>query len=96
MERKGKMLVELRLHEQYHDIFHFQIKSLSKGDKVYYCDICPSKKPSRGASDEGARNAAICHFAIQHHELRNLMKKDDRLSKEFILDVYYVSYIFIK
>ena len=63
-----------------------------KGDKVYYCDICPSKKPSRGATPEGAKTAAICHLAIQHHELRGVMEKDERLSKDFINDVYYVSY----
>ena len=60
-----------------------------KGDKVYYCDICPSKKPSRGATPDGAKTAAICHLAIQHHELRGIMEKDDRLSQDFINDVYY-------
>ena len=78
---------------RYYSIFVviFQIDTLVKGDKVYYCDICPSKKPSRGATADGAKTAAICHLAIQHHELRAVMEKDERLSKDFINDVYYVS-----
>ena len=31
------------------------------------------------------------HLAIQHHELRPFMEKDDRLSEDFKKDVYYVS-----
>ena len=80
-----------RLHFflHYKDQWNERIDSLVKGDKVYYCDICPSKKPSRGATPDGAKTAAICHLAIQHHELRGIMEKDERLSKDFINDVYY-------
>ena len=80
-----------RLHFflHYKDQWTDRIESLVKGDKVYYCDICPSKKPSRGATPDGAKTAAICHLAIQHHELRGIMEKDERLSQDFINDVYY-------
>jgi hypothetical protein len=58
---------------------------------VFYCDKCPSRKANRGATEEGARSSAICHLAIQHHELRGIMLTDDRLDSEFIKDVYWVS-----
>lgn len=78
-----------------HFFLHFKeswsdrIDSLTKGDKCYYCDLCPTKKPIKGATEEGAKTATICHLAIQHHELRKYMEKDDRISKEFVSDVYY-------
>ena len=31
----------------------------------------------------------ICHLAVIHGELRNVMEKDDRLTKEFIKNVFY-------
>ncbi len=62
---------------------------MSKGDKCYYCDLCPIKKAIKGATDEGAKTATICHLAIQHHELRPYVEKDTRLKKEFIQDLFY-------
>lgn len=69
--------------------FFLQFENLTKGDKCFYCDLCPTKKPIKGATEEGAKTATICHLAIQHHELRIHMEKDSSLSKDFILDVYY-------
>ena len=31
----------------------------------------------------------ICHLAVIHGELRNVMEKDERLTKEFIKNVFY-------
>ena len=31
----------------------------------------------------------ICHLAVIHGELRNVMEKDERLTKEFIRNVFY-------
>ena len=68
-----------------------QLDDLEKGDsKTYYCDVCPNKKPNKGATEEGAKTSTICHLAIQHHELRPFVEKDDALEKEFISELYYV------
>ena len=40
---------------------------------------------------EGARTAAVCHFAIQHYELRPILEKDKTMEKDFVLDLYWVS-----
>jgi hypothetical protein len=53
---------------------------LTKGEKHFFCDKCPRKKKITGATMEGTRTAAICHFAIQHYELRGVLEKDTRLS----------------
>ena len=31
----------------------------------------------------------ICHLSVIHHELREVMEKDSRISKDFIKAVYY-------
>ena len=31
----------------------------------------------------------ICHLAVIHGELRNVLEKDERLTKEFIKNVFY-------
>ena len=72
-----------------------QLDDLEKGDSMtYYCDVCPNKKPNKGATEEGAKTSTICHLAIQHHELRPFMENDERLKdkKDWIKDVYYVSF----
>ena len=56
----------------------------------FYCDICPNKI-FKGATKEVAIKSILCHFAIQHHELRPLIEEDNRLSQDFKRDVYYVS-----
>ena len=35
------------------------------------------------------RSSVICHLAVIHDELRDVMEKDERLDKEFIQAVYY-------
>merc|ERR1712110_1380494 len=66
-----------------------RIANLEKDKLAYYCDICRPKKLLKGASDEGAIKSTICHLAIQHHELRKLLDKDDRLSEDYIKDIYW-------
>ena len=59
----------------------------------FYCDICLDKI-LKGASKEGAIKSILCHFAIQHDELRPLIEKDDRFSEDFKKDVYYVRFFY--
>jgi len=82
---------KLRLHIflHYKDRWEKRVDSLEKGNNFFYCDACPKRKQLRGANEEGARLSSICHFAIQHHELREVLKKDDTLPENFIKDLYW-------
>ena len=45
---------------------NFQVERLEQGpDNRYFCDICPKRKSVTGATPEGAKLAAVCHFSIQ-------------------------------
>merc|ERR1711981_1054456 len=67
-----------------------RVESLEKGpDNRYFCDVCPKRKSVTGATPEGAKLAAVCHFSIQHGELRNVLKEDTSLKENFISDLYW-------
>lgn len=82
---------KLRLHIflHYKDRWEKRIDKLEKGNNYFYCDSCPKRKQLKGANEEGARLSAICHFAIQHHELRAVLKMDDSLPENFVNDLYW-------
>jgi len=82
---------KLRLHlfHHYKDRWESRVDTLEKGHNYFYCDSCPKRKQLRGGNEEGARLSAICHFAIQHHELREVLKRDDSLSDNFINELYW-------
>lgn len=82
---------KLRLHIflHYKDRWEHRLDKLEKGHNYFYCDTCPKRKQLKGANEEGARMSAVCHFAIQHHELRDVLKKDERLRINFVSDLYY-------
>ena len=76
----------------------FQLEDLEKGEKCYYCDLCPQRKRIKGDTPKGIKKSMVCHLAVQHGELRSVMDKDPRLSKEFIKAVsdkkcHYLFYI---
>ena len=65
----------------------FQLKDMEQGDKCMYCDLCSQRKRVKGDTVNGIKKSMVCHLAIQHCELRPIMEKDTRLSKEFIKTV---------
>jgi len=74
------------------DVDHWdeRLKNLEKGDQLsMYCDLCPIRKRIKAATENGLRNSMICHLAVIHDELRDVMEKDSRISKDFIKAVYY-------
>ena len=75
----------LRLHvfHHYKDRWEHRLDALEKGQNYFYCNMCPKRKQLRGANEEGARMSTICHFAIQHQELRDVLAKDKRLPENF-------------
>jgi len=81
----------LRLHvfHHYKDRWEHRLDALEKGQNYFYCNMCPKRKQLRGANEEGARMSTICHFAIQHQELRDVLAKDERLPENFVKDLYY-------
>lgn len=81
---------KLRLHIflHYRDRWDSRLNKLEKGPNCFYCDTCPKRKQLKGADQAGAKTSAICHFAIQHHELRTVLNKDERLPTNFVKDLY--------
>jgi len=81
----------LRLHvfHHYKDRWEHRLDPLERGPNYFYCNMCPKRKQIKGANDEGARMSTICHFAIQHHELRDVLNRDERLPENFVSDLYY-------
>ena len=51
--------------------------------------VFKTRKRIKAATENGLRNSMICHLAVIHGELRNVMEKDERLTKEFIKNVFY-------
>ena len=45
-----------------------------------WCDRCPTRKRISGVTPEGARGTIICHWAIQHQELRTVLEQDSKVS----------------
>lgn len=66
-----------------------RLNDMEQGDKCMYCDLCSQRKRVKGDTANGIKKSMVCHLAIQHCELRPIMEKDTRLSKEFIKTVYY-------
>ena len=60
---------------------------MEQGDKCMYCDLCSQRKRVKGDTASGIKKSMVCHLAIQHCELRPIMEKDTRLTKEFIKTV---------
>jgi len=81
----------LRLHvfHHYKDRWEHRLDPLERGPNYFYCNMCPKRKQIKGANEEGARMSTICHFAIQHHELRDVLNRDERLPENFVSDLYY-------
>jgi len=81
----------LRLHifHHYKDRWEHRLAPLEKGPNYYYCNICTKRKQIKGGNEEGARISMICHFAIQHHELRDVLNRDERLPENFVSDLFY-------
>jgi len=77
-------------YRNFEDHWDVRMKDLEKGDGLaMYCDICPIRKRIKAATENGLRNSMICHLSVIHHELRDVMEKDSRISKDFIKAVYY-------
>ena len=67
-----------------------RMKNLEKGDQLsMYCDLCLVKKRIKSVTKKGLRNAMICHLALFHNELRDIMEKYEKFSKDFIKSVFY-------
>jgi len=67
-----------------------RLKNLERGDGLaMYCDLCPIRKRIKAATENGLRNSMICHLCVIHDELRDVMEKDSRISKDFVKAVYY-------
>ena len=67
-----------------------RIKNLEKGDQLsMYCDMCSIRKEIKATTEKGLRNSIICHLAVTHGELRIVLEKDYRLTKDFVKSVYY-------
>ena len=78
------------LHYKTWEHWDERIKNLEKGDNLaMYCDLCPIRKRIKAATENGLRNSMICHLSVIHDELRDVMEKDERISKDFIKAVYY-------
>lgn len=75
-------LLRLHLFRHYSDFWRERIVQMEvrdSGDRV--CRDCRTK--IRGATAEGTWQAAVCHFAIQHDELRSAVDQDPRLTEPF-------------
>jgi len=81
----------LRLHifHHYKDRWEHRLEPLERGPNYFYCNLCTKRKQIKGANEEGARMSTICHFAIQHHELRGVLNRDERLPENFVSDLFY-------
>jgi len=85
----GKVF-RLHLWQHYKEVWKRRVEFLvSREDNLYsvYCDECPHE--STGVTPDGAKAVATCHLALCHNELRFALKKDERLSEDFVNDVYY-------
>lgn len=83
----GKLRSHIFLH--YKDRFEARLDKLEKGDNCYYCDVCPKRKQLKGANKQGARLSAAYHLAVTHHEMRDVLKSDQNLTKKFVNDIYW-------
>ena len=80
----------LHLWQHYKEKWNNRVNFLvTREDNLYhvYCDKCPHD--STGVTPDGAMAIAICHLALRHHELRGILDEDERLSEDFVNDVYY-------
>ena len=67
-----------------------RLKNVKKGEQLsMYCDLCSTRKVIKAPTQNGLRNSMICHLALFHDELRDIMEKDEKLSKDFIKFVFY-------
>jgi len=61
-------------------------KFSDKEELVRKCTLC--NRAISGGSSEGLRQAALCHFAIQHLELRQALENDKSLREGFVTELF--------
>ena len=67
-----------------------RLKNVKRGEQLsMYCDLCSTRKVIKAPTQNGLRNSMICHLALFHNELRDIMDKDEKLSKDFIKSVFH-------
>ena len=67
-----------------------RLKNLEKGDQLsMFCDSCTIRKKIIGVTENGLRNSMVCHLALSHGELVDVMKKDEHLTQDFIDSVFF-------
>ena len=67
-----------------------RLKNVKRGEQLsMYCDLCSTRKVIKAPTQNGLRNSMICHLALFHDELRDIMEKDEKLSKDFIKSVFF-------
>jgi len=80
----------LKLHIFHHYLHHWQDKVPPMTKKDTMCEQCTPPKRIVGANPEGCRTALICHLAIQHEELKEVMIQDKDLPPSLVEDLYGV------
>jgi len=80
----------LKLHIFHHYLHHWHDKVPPMTKKDTMCEQCTPAKRIVGANPEGCRTALICHLAIQHEELKEVMSQDSELPPSLLEDLYGV------
>ena len=52
------------------------------------CDSPKCKKKMTGATLEGVRKSMVCHWAIAHEELKDVLVQDADISEDFVERLY--------
>jgi hypothetical protein len=78
--------LKLHIFHHYLDHWHDSVPEMLKKD--VQCEQCSPAKRIVGANPEGCRTAMICHLAIQHGELRAVLRADPELPAGLLEDLY--------
>jgi hypothetical protein len=87
--KRNRDRASLRIHlfQHYRERWADRLKRVAKDDaKEINCDAC--KKKVTGATVSGVRNSIVCHWAIQHDELKDALAEDNSITKEFTDRLY--------
>ena len=92
--KRNRDRANLRIHLFQHYLKHWEerlnlVAPAGVDTMEIKCDYSPKcEKKTTGASAEGARKSMVCHWAINHEELKDVLLQDADISKDFVERLY--------
>ena len=63
-------------------------KDVPENSLEIFCGLCKPQRRFKSSTPRGVRGSVMCHWALQHEQLKEVLKNDEEVDDEFIDDLY--------